>query len=102
MSFKEKDIKKWMDNQIKAYNLSKVNLYDEEQDVMIRNIGVYDKRIHVSIEGMLEIKMPSMIGKVLVKDRIEQLDYPYEIEVTYKGFKFFTLMSDEEYEAYKH
>ena len=92
MTIEKKDVLKWMDNQIKAYNLASINLGE------LRNIGLYGhKQIQTTVEGIRELA-----GACERKYKIEQRDcdeYPFEISISYKKFKFFCIVSQEDLET---
>ena len=88
----KQDVLKWMNNQIKAYNLASIDLGK------LRNIGNYsNKQIHTTVEGIRELA-----GACERKYKIEQRncdEYPFEISISYKKFKFFCIASQEELET---
>ncbi len=94
-----RQIREWMDAQVDAYKIIRKGLVIEEQDLVLRNIGVLGTGIHLSSDEFRYIAQVLDLD-IYVRSREEVEDYPYELHFIYKDTVFYDIESEEYYKEH--
>lgn len=91
-----REVREWLDKQIKATKLMNEELIVNEDGDYLCNLSKVDK-IHLQGEAVRYISEKLGIP-MYVKARKGDEDYPYEIALMYEGYLFFALESEAQYQ----
>ena len=96
-----RQIREWMDAQVDAYKIMRKGLWiDEENDLLLRNIGILNNGIHLSSDEFRYVAQALDLD-IYVRSREEEVkEYPYELHFIYKDTVFYDIETEEYYKEH--